>query len=113
MKRWFILAGSVALVAALVVFLAAPTTAQEKEAKGVGLLWWEPLNSQHFFPDGHPSIAGIQNMPAATRTKVKGGFVVKSEVGRSKVPGGWLIVMGSNMTFYPDPKHTWDGGSME
>ena len=36
---------------------------------------------------------------------------------RGKVPGGWLIVTSSSeglsgVTFYPDPKHEWDGGSL-
>lgn len=35
---------------------------------------------------------------------------------RAKVPGGWLVVTKSNsgggVTFYPDPEHKWDGGSV-
>ncbi|HVF43493.1 MAG TPA: hypothetical protein VM936_10805 [Pyrinomonadaceae bacterium] len=35
---------------------------------------------------------------------------------RAKVLGGWLIWLdmsdGSSVTFYPDPYHTWDGGSL-
>ncbi len=40
---------------------------------------------------------------------------------RAKVPGGWLIVLEqptrsrvvyTGCTFYPDPKHEWDGGSL-
>jgi hypothetical protein len=37
------------------------------------------------------------------------------EVHRSKVPGGWLVLVIQNtsgITFYPDPGHTWDGGSL-
>ena len=37
-------------------------------------------------------------------------------VNRAKVPGGWLLVVLSNsgggLTFYPDPEHKWDGGSV-
>ena len=37
-------------------------------------------------------------------------------VNRSKVPGGWLVIVtsntGSGATFYPDPEHKWDGGSV-
>ncbi len=35
---------------------------------------------------------------------------------RAKVPGGWLV--GHNwseaggLTFYPDPEHLWDGGTL-
>ena len=37
-------------------------------------------------------------------------------VNRAKIPGGWLLVATSNagggLTFYPDPQHKWDGGSV-
>lgn len=37
---------------------------------------------------------------------------------RAKVPGGWLIMLSNGnvhkvLTFYPDPKHDWDGSSLE
>jgi hypothetical protein len=36
---------------------------------------------------------------------------------RAKVLAGWLIysstLMGVTMTFYPDPKHEWNGSSLE
>jgi len=35
----------------------------------------------------------------------------KPTTKRLKVPGGWLVCVESmvtqNITFYPDPKHTW------
>ena len=35
---------------------------------------------------------------------------------RAKVAGGWLVIVigssGSSVTFYPDPNHTWDGGTL-
>ena len=40
---------------------------------------------------------------------------------RARVPGGWLVVVyffplmsfkDASVTFYPDPTHQWDGGSM-
>ena len=52
------------------------------------------------------------------------------KVFRAKVPGGWLVLWVSHQgidvlhptaespreehgfTFYPDPKHEWDGGSL-
>ena len=48
-------------------------------------LQWEPVNSSHF-----PLL-------------------------RTKVPGGWLIAAGAevSLAFYPDPAHEWDGTSME
>lgn len=41
------------------------------------------------------------------------------EVYRTKVPGGWLVVIkgtngeGVGLTFYPDPDHEWNGSSMD
>lgn len=33
---------------------------------------------------------------------------------RAKVPGGWLVAIGvTGVAFYPDPSHTWNGGSLE
>ncbi len=36
---------------------------------------------------------------------------------RAKVSGGWLILAAgsqglSGITFYPDPRHEWDGGTL-
>ena len=37
-------------------------------------------------------------------------------MNRAKIPGGWLLVSTSNtgggVSFYPDPEHKWDGGSL-
>lgn len=36
-------------------------------------------------------------------------------VYRAKVAGGWLVLVADNangLTFYPDPEHNWDGGSL-
>jgi hypothetical protein len=47
------------------------------------------------------------------------GFFTKAAtaVYRARVGGGWLVVCAnsegmSGVTFYPDPKHCWDGGSL-
>lgn len=37
----------------------------------------------------------------------------QGQCARAKVPGGWLISLGSALTFYPDPAHEWDGTSLE
>jgi len=42
---------------------------------------------------------------------------VSFRVNRAKIPGGWLVFASSNsggggLTFYPDPQHKWDGGSV-
>ena len=36
---------------------------------------------------------------------------------RAKVPGGWLVYAErgectAGLTFYPDPRHEWDGSSL-
>ncbi len=32
---------------------------------------------------------------------------------RAKVPGGWLVIYDkSNIAFYHDPKHEWDGSAL-
>lgn len=35
---------------------------------------------------------------------------------RAKVPGGWLVAIrvyeGGGVTFFPDPEHRWDGGTL-
>lgn len=48
-------------------------------------------------------------------SKAEGGIFKLDEVYRSKVPGGWLVLVANNargITFYPDPEHKWDGGSL-
>jgi hypothetical protein len=47
------------------------------------LLEWEPLNSSDY------------------------------TVRRAAVPGGWLVALHNGVTFLPDAKHQWDGGSLE
>ena len=41
---------------------------------------------------------------------------LSARVNRAKIPGGWLLIATSNsgggVTFYPDPEHKWDGGSI-
>jgi hypothetical protein len=38
----------------------------------------------------------------------------KYTVNRAAIPGGWLVaVNGNGLTFVPDSKHQWDGGSVE
>ncbi len=43
-----------------------------------------------------------------------GIFNLDWKVHRTKVPGGWLVLVihnTSGLTFYPDPEHKWDGES--
>lgn len=38
----------------------------------------------------------------------------KHPATRAAIPGGWLVALeGSGVTFVPDAKHMWDGGSVE
>jgi len=44
-----------------------------------------------------------------------GEFFKLGDVYRTKVPGGWLVMITNNargLIFYPDPEHNWDGGSL-
>ncbi len=50
----------------------------------------------------------------------KAGVLTKmaTVVYRAKVPGGWLVVTAggngmSGVTFYPDPRHEWNGGTLD
>ena len=58
-------------------------------------------------------------------TDFKWEEISKESVGsimRAKVPGGWLVIyfhkggavgfQAGGLTFYPDPKHEWNGGTL-
>jgi hypothetical protein len=48
-------------------------------------------------------------------SRAEGGVFKLGDVHRTKVPGGWLVLVVNNatgLTFYPDPEHNWDGGSL-
>ena len=53
-----------------------------------------------------------------TERHEKGMFDSKYLTERAKVPGGWLVISqfliggAHGLVFLPDPKHTWDGGSL-
>jgi hypothetical protein len=62
--------------------------------------------------------------PGAKKTELVFQQLVTSNLlldfRRAKVTGGWILTVGlmntgrvNGLTFYPDPKHEWDGGSME
>lgn len=56
---------------------------------------------------------------AGKASKATGGFVweqVSTNQGtlsRGKVPGGWLVRMQSDICFFPDPGHKWDGSTLD
>jgi hypothetical protein len=68
-----------------------------------------------------PVVAAAPELAAAPAVEEPAGPVLAWEAlhstpaaRRAKVPGGWLVaVSGVGMTFYPDAKHAWDGGSAE
>jgi hypothetical protein len=44
-----------------------------------------------------------------------GIFGIGWKIHRAKILGGWLVLAIHNttgLTFYPDPEHKWDGGSL-
>lgn len=53
---------------------------------------------------------GFDGKPAGALTKLS------TAAYRAKVTGGWLIILmvsqESVMTFYADPKHEWNGGTL-
>src|SRR6185503_6634083 len=61
------------------------------------------------------SSGGASSAPAAAVDKPRLQWEQVAASGpstlRTKVPGGWLVAVGSGVTFYPDPEHAWDGTS--
>jgi hypothetical protein len=59
-------------------------------------------------PVAVPSKAKLQWEQLDSGPGVPGPYLL-----RAKVPGGWLVALaGASVTFYPDPKHRWDGSSV-
>jgi hypothetical protein len=39
--------------------------------------------------------------------------LLDDRIRRARIPGGWLVtIRDEGVTFVPDSKHEWDGGSM-
>ena len=39
--------------------------------------------------------------------------ILDDRIRRARIPGGWLVaIRDEGITFVPDPKHEWDGGSV-
>ncbi|HEX5323554.1 MAG TPA: hypothetical protein VFW40_07190, partial [Capsulimonadaceae bacterium] len=59
-----------------------------------------------------------QGRPKLVWERLSGHFLSNIIFERAKVPGGWLIsarstfAYGVSISFYPDPNHGWDGGSL-
>ena len=55
---------------------------------------------------------GFEGRPAGMFTKAS------ATVYRARVVGGWLVLASgvegmSGLTFYPDPNHEWNGGTLD
>ena len=102
-RSWLV----VAAVTALVVFLGirtlgTTTQAQEKRVPSPQFMW-RPIKSP-----GAPRSLNVY------RTKVPGGWLVlvsefreKGQHNRSPDGYGYGVGIGSGVTFVPDPEHTW------
>jgi hypothetical protein len=69
--------------------------------------------------EGTKSLPNAQLVWQECKSGSIGGY--RQIIHRSKVPGGWLVVLkqepsetaGPSFTFYPDPQHVWDGTSLD
>ncbi len=72
---------------------------------------WKPL-AETVAVGPAPAKAAEENQPAApqvTWETLRSSGV--HSVSRTKVPGGWLVLVDGSATFLPDPKHKWDGAT--
>ena len=59
-----------------------------------------------------------ENIESQNARDVGKVHTAEGDIRRAKVIGGWLVVWagpyggGGGITFYPDPKHEWDGNSL-
>lgn len=102
MKRFALLLLAVALGAGAAVM----TTARPTHAQGFGdakKLKWELIEADLEPP---PRMAP---MIESDRQRL----MVRLNVYRAKVPGGWLLMSPrGGMSFIADPQHAWSGGSL-
>jgi hypothetical protein len=58
----------------------------------------------------------LQSLKVSVEGKKPSRFLGTTKGYRAKVPGGWLVYLwdscGVGLTFYPDPGHEWDGGTL-
>jgi hypothetical protein len=67
-------------------------------------------------PAHSPAAESAPEAPAPSGPRLAWERVGSSNytVMRTPVPGGWLVALnGNGVTFLPDAKHQWDGGSVE
>ena len=83
----------------------------------------ETSHLTNLFPIDSSTIGNIEDikMLGLEASGIYGPFSAGGEwwklgdVYRTKVPGGWLVMITNNargLMFYPDPEHKWDGGSL-
>lgn len=79
------------------------------------------FSSDAYADDAKPAKA-VSEQPKLNFTYVDSNF--RMSMRRAKVIGGWLVatqnetgssdpIKNTSITFFPDPKHEWDGGSLE
>ncbi len=64
-------------------------------------------------PDPAPTAAAAPPEPEAPKLVWQTLRSTQSQCMRAKVPGGWLVALGSALTFYPNTAHDWDGASLD
>lgn len=98
-RTWLAFALGAVLAAGAILLLPAPGQAQSARK-----LRWERLEVEVELRD-RPGLATSEREQLQERLACF----------RTKVPGGWLVMsprMGG-VAFYPDPQHTWNGGSLD
>ncbi|HWR51767.1 MAG TPA: hypothetical protein VN428_11705 [Bryobacteraceae bacterium] len=60
-----------------------------------------------------PASAPPEPEPEGARLVWQALRSTQGQCARAKVPGGWLVSLGSALAFYPDAAHDWDGTSPE
>ena len=60
-------------------------------------------------PSGGGSVAAAPAPVTFVWERLNAGAVATS---RAKVPGGWFVMVGGSVAFYPDAGHVWDGTTL-
>jgi hypothetical protein len=69
--------------------------------------YYEPIGKPAGASEGAPA-AATPEAPSLEFKTLRSNLSVK----RAKVPGGWLVAIGTGVAFVPDPKHEWNGASL-
>lgn len=71
-----------------------------------------PKAPQAESPKAAPDTAPVSNPAPAITLKFEPLAAGSYSVARAKVPGGWLVALGTGVAFYPDAEHAWNGESL-